>query len=288
MQPVSAPWAALPQLDTHDPEAVGAYVRRIFEQLFPGSDSSFITRRFRNLAEMFAGYYVGFQAMDTLYHDLEHTLQATVCMVDLMRGREDHGEAPPLTADDFNIGLLAIMLHDLGYLKREGDTEGTGAKYTHIHEIRSCEHARAYLHRRDWPESAIVAVENLIRCTGPRSSIAAIPFQNATEKRLGQMVCTADFIGQMSDPRYVEKLPVLYREFVESYDFQGLGMNERPFANYEDLLAKTPGFYDNFVIPRMEKDCGGVWHFLDDPATGRNPYREAVEANIAQVRELVA
>lgn len=284
MYPSHGPWAALPQLDTRDPVAVGRHVQGVFASLYPGQDTCFIERRFENLVQMFAGNYEGFQAMDTSYHDLEHTLQATLCMVDLLRGRAVRNESPPLSMAEFSLALLAIVLHDIGYLKREGDDEGTGAKYTHIHEIRSCQHARAYLSQRQWSESAIVEVENLIRCTGPRSQIHKISFQSEIEKMLGQMVCTADFIGQMSDPRYPEKLPTLYREFVESYDFQQIPATERPFRSYEDLLRKTPGFWEHFVVPRMEHECDNVWRFLIDPATGRNPWREAVETNIARIR----
>ncbi len=266
---------------------LGHWIQGVFEARYPGQDSTFIERRFANLEAMFSGQYPGFQAMDTAYHDLEHTLQATLCMIDLMEGYADHPEGGPLGPEDFSIGLLAIVLHDLGYLKREGDNQGTGAKYTHVHEQRSCEHARDYLTKRGWARQDILAVEHLIRCTGPRSRLSEIPFQTPCEKLLGQMVCTADFVGQMSDPGYVGKLPTLYREFVESYDFQGLAPSDRPFISYEDLLRKTPGFWQRFVIPRMESDCGGTWRFLADPITGENPYRAAIERNIAAIESLV-
>ena len=37
---------------------------------------------------------------------------------------------------------------------------------------------------------------------------------------MGQAVCTADYVGQMSDPKYPDKLEVLFREFEESFRYQ--------------------------------------------------------------------
>ena len=284
---VNQPHLDLAALPTHDPAVCGEWVATRFQEMFPQADASYIHRRFRAVKAMFAGEYEGFQPMDTAYHDLEHTLQATLCLVYLLYNRHRADEQPRITARDFNIALIAIMLHDMGYLKERDDTSGTGAKYTHIHEARSCRHARAYLTRRNWDEAEIREVERLIACTGPRSNIADIAFANETEKILGQAVCTADFIGQMSDPGYVDKLPTLYREFVESYDYQGLRPEERPFASYEQLLEKTPGFWEHFVKPRMTNDCGNVWKHLRDPATGDAPYHAAVERNIQRVRDLI-
>ena len=284
MYPTTGPWSDLPRLPDASAKAVGTFVRRRFEARYPETDGSFITRRFHNLEAMFAGEYEGFQAMDTLYHDLEHTLQATLCMVCLLEGREARETQPAVDARTYSLALLAIMLHDLGYLKRTGDNTGTGAKYTDVHEIRSCEHARSYLERRGETEADIRTVENLIRCTGPRADLARIPFQNPLERELGLMVCTADFIGQMSDPRYVEKLPTLYGEFLENYEYRGIPVEERPFQSYDDLLQKTPGFWTAFVVPRMTDACDNVWRYLEDPATGRNPWREAIEANLTRLR----
>lgn len=254
--------------------------------MFPHADSSYIAGRFENTAAMFKGDYPGYLPMDTAYHDIEHTMQATLCMIYLLSNQHALGGAPVLHESDFNIALIAILLHDIGYLKEKGDDEGTGAKYTHVHEYRSCRHAREYLSHREWPEEAIQQVERLISCTGLRSDLAVIPFESETERFLGQAVCTADFIGQMSDPRYVEKLPYLYAEFEESYDFQLLDPEVRPFTSYEDMLAKTPGFWETFVHWKMTEQCGGVWRYLKD-ANGNNPYLEAANRNIQVVQALL-
>ena len=48
---------------------------------------------------------------------------------------------PLLTDKLFELGLLGILMHDTGYLKRTEDMQGTGAKYTLTHVRRSAEFA---------------------------------------------------------------------------------------------------------------------------------------------------
>jgi len=276
----------LRRIDFRNPDVVAALVAEIHGQLFPDADVAYIYGRFRNTVKMFHGGYPGYQVMDTAYHDLEHTMQATLCLYYLLANRHLRQAQPILNESDFNVALVAMLLHDIGYLKALGDDAGTGAKYTHVHELRSCRHARQYLTARQWPEAAILSVERLISSTGPRSDLSLIHFESESERILGQAVCTADFIGQMSDPSYVEKLPALYAEFEESYAFQMLPPEERPFSSYEDMLAKTPGFWEEFVHWKMTEQCGNLWHYFQAP-DGSNPYIDAVEQNIKQVHQLV-
>lgn len=278
----------LQEIDFCNPDEIAARVSALYQSIFPGRDTGYISARFDNVVAMFDGRYPGYLPMDTAYHDLEHTMQATFCLFHLLVNRQRAGAQPQLSEADFNLVLIAMLLHDIGYLKEAGDTEGTGAKYTHVHESRSCRHARTYLSRRKWPENAIVAVEHLISCTGPRSDISKVRFSTEKEKVLGQAVCTADFIGQMSDPRYVEKLPLLYREFDESYDFQGLTGADRPFTSYEDMLLKTPAFWEKFVFWKMNDQCNGLWQHFTNPDSGQNPYLDAVERNMTMVKALIA
>ena len=64
------------------------------------------------------------------------------------------------------LGLLAILTHDTGYLKKRGDVGGTGAKYTLIHVDRSIEFAGELMLGHDFAVEEILAVQNMIRCTG--------------------------------------------------------------------------------------------------------------------------
>lgn len=275
------------KIDFHDPSSVAELVVELHREIFPNLITDYIPARFSNVAEMFRGNYPGYQSMDTAYHDLEHTMQATLCMFYLLANRHRTGALPVLEETDFNIALVAILLHDIGYIKEMGDDEGTGAKYTHVHEFRSCRHAREYLRKRNWPEEAIQSVERLISCTGPRSDITTVRFTSDEERVMGHAICTADFIGQMGDPRYVEKLPLLYQEFEESYDFQDLDAEERPFTSYEDMLQKTPEFWDKFLHWKMDVQCRGIWRYLEDSRDRSNPYIDTAKDNMEKIRGLI-
>jgi hypothetical protein len=274
----------LSEFDFTDLPAVCRWVEACHFQMYPRTDSRYIARRFASIDDMFAGRYPGFQAMDTAYHDLEHTLQVTACLVTQLKHRHqmEPDQVPP---DAFNRSLIAVLLHDIGYLKQEGDLEGTGAKYTHIHEQRSCLHAEQYLRERGWATSEVERVQHLICCTGPRSRLSDIAFANEGDHYLGQAVRIADFIGQMSDPRYIDKLPVLYCEFEENYTYRRLPRDQWPFQNLADLINKTPHFWYQFVLPKLKTECGDAWPWLSDPQTGINSYLDAVEANIARLSE---
>lgn len=96
------------------------------------------------------------------------------------------------------------------------------------------------------------------------------------------MVCTADFLGQMSDPNYLKKLPALYREFEEAYETRGLPHELRPFSSYEDLRAKTPSFWRHFVLPKLTCECREAYRYLMLPGIG-NPYLDAVAVHMRRI-----
>ena len=137
-----------PVVDTRDLPAVQREVESIFASLFPEADGRFIARAFGWTEQCFSGKYPGYQAIDARYHDLEHTLQGTLCLARLLCGRHFAGAVPVLTPGMFELGLLAILMHDAGYLKVHGDDQGTGAKYTLTHVRRSAEFARIFLTER--------------------------------------------------------------------------------------------------------------------------------------------
>lgn len=267
------------------------YVReqvvRLHAQAYPEADSAFIPLFFRTVKAMFEGKWGRYQAIDTAYHDFEHTLQATLCWTRLVANRHLCQEEPLLDARMFHIGLVAVLLHDVGYLKEVGDKVGTGAKFTFVHERRSCEIAQLCLSEMGWPVDSIFSVQHCISCTGPRAVISSIPFRSREEKILGQSICTADYIGQMSDPAYVEKLPTLFCEFEESDNFRQIPTEERLFPSAYEMIARTPQFWEHGVLPKLQKECGGLFRFLEVPySSGHNPYFRKIEANIDRIRSM--
>jgi hypothetical protein len=65
------------------------------------------------------------------------------------------------------------------------------------------------------------------------------------------LVRAADLIGQLSDPRYLQKIPALYYEFEEIGTNQQLG-----YHSPDDLRAKYPSFYWNVVYRYIEPALG--------------------------------
>src|SRR5579871_1781621 len=122
-----------PVVDTKDPTAVGMEVQASYLAMFPKGDRFFVPRAFGWILECFTGNYKDYQPIDARYHDFEHTLQVTLCLSRLLRNRLRVKGEPVVTQKMFELSLLAILMHDTGYLKRRGDNEGTGAKYTLVH-----------------------------------------------------------------------------------------------------------------------------------------------------------
>lgn len=278
-----------PAVDTRDLAEVQNEVRSIFSTLFPEADDAFVGRAFGWTKQWFTGGYPGYQAIDARYHDLEHTLQGTLCLARLLRGRHFAGVRPTLTPKMFELGLLAILMHDTGYLKRSDDRDGTGAKYTLTHVRRSGEFAKTFLEAQGYNGSEVASVQNMIRCTGVNVDLSTIPFSSELEKHVGFALGTADLLGQMAATDYVEKLPVLYLEFAEAARFNGPASPKSiAFNSAEELMRNTPVFWEKYVWPKLNNDFGGLYRYVSDPYPhGPNFYLDAVEANLARLRRLV-
>lgn len=252
------------------------------QAIAPGTSPALINEVAVLVEDLFEGRHPDYQKADLKYHTLDHTILATQCYIDLAEGRVRHGAEPALDGRRFSLGYAAILLHDSGYLKTRDDADGTGAKYTSSHVGRSCSLAKRFLPDLGCTDEEIVAVQNAISCTGVNSRIEEIHFRSEWERVLGCMVVTADYLGQMADPDYPEKLPGLFEEFEESNNFSRVPFEKRPFRSARELMEKTTGFWRQFALPKLERDYNGVYRVLAQ-ADGSNPYIEAVEANLARI-----
>lgn len=275
-----------PPSDTRDPLAVATRVRADYRALYPNGDPLFVPQVFGWAIDAFNGRHPDYLPIDTQYHDLEHTLQGTLCLSQLLRGRMLAGANPALKRRTFELAIIAILLHDTGYLKQRADTAGTGAKYTKTHVLRSCQFAEQLLLDKQFDPVEIQAVQNMIRCTGMGTNPAAIGFDSEEERIAGYALGTADLLGQMAAEDYVEKLPILFEEFRESAQFNGgEGMI---FQSADDLMRKTPGFWEKYVRPKVEGDFLGLYRYLaSPPPNGRNLYMERIEANISRLERRI-
>jgi hypothetical protein len=273
-------------------EKVLEYVRTIYRDTYGTNNLDLIEQVFNDVEDLFAGRMAGYMRCDTSYHDLVHTLQVIQPFIGIIDGINKSDHPLKLSKYYFDLGIIAVLLHDTGYIKTYTDTKGTGGKYTFAHIQRSIDFAERYLSSIGLAQEAVVGVRNIIMCTGVVIDYSALPFNSEEERILGYTLGTADLLGQMSDPDYYEKLPSLYNEFEESYRFEGIDdLREKGIKNFtsaEDLIRSTPRFYEAVVKDRFEK-LGNLhmymtYHFNDS----KNPYIEAIEENIEKIRQTQA
>ncbi len=275
---------------TRDPTAVEVEVQAAYLAMFPDGSKMFVPQIFGWVIDCFTGRYADYQPIDAEYHDFEHTLQGALCMARILHARHRTNAQPKVTREIFELGIMAILLHDTGYLKKKWDVTGTGAKYTVIHVRRSADFAAELLRGKGYHEDEIQAIQDMILCTGINAALDKIPFQTDLEKLVGFALGTADLLGQMAADDYVEKLPVLYAEFAEAARFEG-GKNNTVsmFSSAADLMQKTPMFWDKYVRMKLDRDFEGLYRFLNDPyPSGPNYYMDKVEANIGRLRRKMA
>jgi hypothetical protein len=242
---------------------------------------------FYDVEKVFTGGTPAYGPIDLKYHNLRHTLMATVCMAEILEGyQKAEGKLKPR---DFELAIAAVLLHDAGYLKLKTDTPGTGAKYTFCHILRSCAFAASYLPEVGLTEVEVENVLSAINCTGPHSDISRLRFRDPEAKVVGCALATADYLGQLSDPHYPEKLGYLYAEFHESDEFANVPAERRAFKSADDLIRRTPGFWLKFVQPKLERDFESAFRWLERPlGSGNNGYLDAVAANFATIGARIA
>ncbi|MGZ4961658.1 MAG: hypothetical protein ACXWIU_02260 [Limisphaerales bacterium] len=276
----------LAPIDTKQPLAVQAEVQKAYNAMFPHGNREFVPKAFGWGISCFAGEYRDYQAIDARYHDLEHTLQGTLCMARLLLGRFQANAQPVVDQRIFELGILAILLHDTGYLKKRSDTDGTGAKYTLTHVDRSVEFAAMLMGDHGYAPRDIASVQRMIRCTGINVKLDTIAFESDAERITGYALGTADLLGQMAAEDYVEKLPILYSEFAEAARFSDGKMKGGGFFNsVEDLMQKTPMFWEKYVRAKINNEFLALYEFLSDPyPDGPSWYINRIEHNISKLK----
>jgi hypothetical protein len=267
-------------------------VLALFACRYPGTEFKILGHAFDDFQALFAGRYPGYLACDTLYHDVRHTLDMSLAMARLIDGHDrTSSPAERLGPRRATLGVLIALLHDCGYLRRvsERDVEN-GAAFTKIHVSRSAEFISAYLPTLGFVAEAPVAAR-LVHFTGYEMEIDDIRIQDPKDRLLGWMVGTADLIGQMSDRMYLEKCrEFLYPEFV----IGGIAREQFPdgreivrYSSPEDLVLKTPAFYESVACTRIEKKLGGVDRFAQAHFDGPSLYQAEIDRNIDFLRQAI-
>src|SRR2546430_12031365 len=102
-------------------------------------------------------------------------------------------------------------------------------------------------------------------------------------RRVGQMLGTADILAQMADRCYLEKCrDRLYPEFaLARLAGHRLAVNRTlpSFASGEDLVQKTPGFYQGAVM-RLDLQLARAYEYAARYFGGTNLYLDEMNKNI--------
>jgi hypothetical protein len=278
------------RINTTDPVCVKLEVDRIFRSLYSRPNAATLNRAFDDMVRLYRGEFPGYAKCDTGYHDMQHVLEVTLAMARLLDGYErSRGEDTRHIPERlFELGVICALYHDIGYIRRVGDTKHrNGAEYTRIHVSRGARFLRNYMPLIGMPEYADIAGQ-IVHFTGYERPVASIRVPDPIFKLLGSLLGSADIIAQMSDRCYLEKCrDRLYPEFVAggiARTRSDRGEEIVLFESAEDLLRKTPRFYEN-ASHRLDVDLGGAYRFAQTHFGGPNLYMEAVKQNIRFVEK---
>ena len=278
------------RFNTTDPKVVNEEVDRIYLDLYPAAPTRLLDHAFRDLTRLYRGEYPGYHPCDTAYHDVQHVLDVTLAMARLIDGYErSRVGTEPFGDSMFRLGVITALFHDMGYVRELKDHEHrNGAEYTLTHVSRGSVFLKQYLPRIGMAEMADIAAQ-LIHFTGYEMPVANIQVPSPIYRLLGSMLGSADIIAQMADRCYLEKCrDRLYPEFVAA----GLttkrteeGIDQVVFASGEDLVIKTPQFFES-ASRRLDVDLGGCHGYAQKHFGGQNLYLEEVGKNINFAQEI--
>jgi hypothetical protein len=199
------------------------------------------------------------------YHNLDHTILATLTAQELLIGRCLGGDA--ISQEDWVHYLLALLCHDIGFIRGACrhdrlrnchystgigddmvffDCDHTDASFSPYHVDRSkCFVAEQFEGHPLLDTDRIQEFIEFTRFPVPNNSF----YQDMTN--YGGMTRGADLIGQLSDPRYLDKLPDLFAEFEE------IGFNKVVgYRTPQDMRCAYPDFYRNVALPYIEPSLG--------------------------------
>lgn len=211
---------------------------------------------------------------DALYHNVEHTIYVTLVGQEILWGK--HIREGGVTCEDWLHFIISLLCHDIGYVKgvcqqdqpaeRLYDTGientmvslplgSTDASLTPYHVDRG----ELFIQERFGSNKLIDAATIKRNIELTRFPVPADEDHQDTVNYPG-LVRAADLIGQLSDPRYLQKIAALFYEFEETGVNKNLG-----YKNPGNLRHNYPNFYWNVVYPYIEP----ALNYLDLTLEGR-------------------
>lgn len=198
---------------------------------------------------------------DALYHNIEHTILVSLVGQEVLRGK--HIREGGVSCEDWLHFIIALLCHDIGYIKGvcQQDKEDESLYATGLEDIMlllDCgstdasltpfhvDRGKLFISERFGKHNLIDAqvIQRYIELT--RFPVPLDEEHSDTINYPG-LVRAADLIGQLSDPRYLQKIPALFYEFEETGVNKSLG-----YSNPGDLRKNYPNFYWKGVYPYIQ------------------------------------
>jgi len=202
---------------------------------------------------------------DALYHDVEHTIMATLAGQSLLEGK--HLLEGGVTPIDWAHFMIALLFHDIGYVKGicKGDKDGvfvtgvdegkveippssTDAALAPYHVDRS----KLFISERFGKRllmGMIAKIDAEVITSYIEMTRFPVPDDDWYKDTKGYpaLVRAADFIGQLGDPNRLRKCPALF------YEFEEIGLNEElGYRTPGDLRESNARFYWDVVSPYVQ------------------------------------
>ena len=265
----------------------------IIESEFPSESADAIWLAFHDFERFFYGYSPEYFAVDTTYHDIQHTLDMTLAAARLIAGHE-RAAAPEARLGHCRaiLGIVCSLFHDFGYLRhrrRDADVRH-GAEFTRSHVTRSGRFLESFLPTVGLADFVPV-VSRIVHYTGYEIRAEDIDLDDPRDIMVGHLIGTADLVAQISDRCYLEKCrDRLYPEFVVgnvAVGVDGDTANVR-YLNGRDLLSQTLEFYESSARARLDKTFNKAYRYLEHYfEDGSNPYMQCVEKNLDFLRYVI-
>jgi hypothetical protein len=271
--------------------AVRRAVEELYTRTWPGGPVDRLGLAFTDFERLFGGQFPGYLGCDTVYHDVQHSLDDTLAMARLLVGYErSHAPDQRFGAERALLGLVVALFHDAGYIRQTDDTKHrNGAEFTRTHVGRSAQFLARYLPTIGMAEWVPVATQ-IVHFTGYELRFDQIRLDDARDRKVGHLMGTADMTAQMADRCYLEKCrDRLYPEFVlggiaVANGEQGLKVT---YGSGLDVLRQTPEFVAETMRTRLDGEFGGAYRYFEVLFGGRNPYMEAIEGNLGYLRQVL-
>jgi hypothetical protein len=269
-------------VDMHSPGHVFEEVKTLYLDMFDRGELSPLIAVYEDTLSLFQGKYPGYKACDTPYHNLKHTTDVFLAMARLLHGAQVAGEN--LSEADVNLGLIAALMHDTGYVRRDSDNHHrSGAQLTPMHVRRSVEFMTRCLVEKGYTKENILQTEHIVLCTDHENASGNVHFSSNNHRLLSNMIASADLLAQTADRIYLEKLPLLYCEF-----------KEVGYGNYNNELdlIKDAVYFNDHMHERLVNQLDDVKRFLTNHFKVRwhideDLYRVAINHSMAYLASVL-